>query len=93
MLFVVANVHTEINSPFLLNSNPSRLQVYRIVSTCLGIPPKTFVCELYDKDKKYVKLGPMTPLEFYTEHVKPLFNVDDQVSVLYLCYGRSKACD
>lgn len=54
-------------------------EIYRIVSICLGIPPQTFTWEYYDKSKAYHKVGPLTPLEFYTEHVKPVFNIEDKV--------------
>ena len=52
-----------------------------MVSTCLGTPPKEFTFEYYDKDKKYKKIGPVSPLDFYREHVKPHFNVDDKVRI------------
>lgn len=65
---------------------PSRLtavcfsgQVFRIVSTCLGSPPETFCWEFRDKEKNYHKYGPMTPVQFYNEHVKPYFNMEDKV--------------
>ena len=35
--------------------------------------------EYYDKSKKYHKLGPITPLAFYQQHVKPYFNMEDKV--------------
>lgn len=54
-------------------------EIYRIVSICLGIPPKTFSWEYYDKSKAYHKVGPLTPLEFYNEHVKATYNVEDKV--------------
>lgn len=54
-------------------------EIYRIVSICLGIPPKTFSWEYYDKSKAYHKVGPITPLEFYNEHVKSAYNVEDKV--------------
>ena len=40
--------------------------------------------EYYDKDKVYHKLGPMTPLEFYQKLVKPLFDLEKQVTVPFL---------
>jgi len=55
------------------------LQVFRIVSTCLGNPPETFCWEFRDKEKNYHKFGPMTPVQFYNEHVKPYFNMEDKV--------------
>lgn len=50
-----------------------------MVCICLGNPPETFTWEYRDKDKNYQKIGPITPLEFYREHVKPLFNMEDKV--------------
>lgn len=55
------------------------LQVFRIVSTCLGNPPETFCWEFRDKEKNYHKFGPLTPVQFYNEHVKPYFNMEDKV--------------
>lgn len=45
----------------------------------MGNPPETFTWEYRDKDKNYHKIGPITPLQFYKEHVKPLFNMEDKV--------------
>lgn len=45
----------------------------------MGNPPETFTWEYRDKDKNYQKIGPITPLEFYREHVKPLFNMENKV--------------
>lgn len=56
--------------------------IYRIVGICIGIPCKTFVWEYYDKSKQYHRIGPITPVEFYNEHVKPIFNVDDKVCLV-----------
>lgn len=55
------------------------LQVFRVVSVCLGCPPETICWEYRDKDKKFHRLGPLTPQEFYREHVKPLYNIEDKV--------------
>ena len=59
------------------------LQLYRIVSICIGSPPETVTWEFYDKDKQYHKIGPMTPLEFYQQYVQPHFNVSDKVPQFY----------
>ena len=56
------------------------MQLYRILSVCLGSPPETVTWEYYDKDKQYHKVGPMTPLEFYQQYVQPHFNVSDKVT-------------
>ncbi|XP_071994442.1 bleomycin hydrolase isoform X1 [Engystomops pustulosus] len=57
-------------------------EVYRVVSICLGSPPETFTWEFRDKEKAYHKIGPVTPQEFYTEHVKPLYNVEDKICLV-----------
>lgn len=53
--------------------------VFRIVAICLGIPPKTFTWEYYDKNKQYCVAEGVTPLEFYDKYVKPIFNVEEKV--------------
>lgn len=59
-------------------------EIYRIVSICLGIPPETFTWEYYDKSKTYHKIGPITPIDFYNEYVKPVYNVEDKVWKFYI---------
>ncbi|MEJ1287643.1 bleomycin hydrolase [Cricetulus griseus] len=54
-------------------------KIFRVVCICLGNPPETFTWEYRDKDKNYHKIGPITPLQFYQEHVKPLFNMEDKI--------------
>ncbi|CAG4932099.1 unnamed protein product [Colias eurytheme] len=56
--------------------------IYHIVATCLGTPPEQFTFEYYNKEKAYNKIGPISPLQFYNEHVRPLFNVDDKVCLV-----------
>ncbi|XP_048751935.2 bleomycin hydrolase-like [Ostrea edulis] len=57
-------------------------QIYSILSICLGTPPKTFTWEYYDKDKKYQKIGPISPVEFYQSKIKPLYNMKDKVCIV-----------
>ncbi|XP_069767142.1 bleomycin hydrolase [Narcine bancroftii] len=57
-------------------------QIFRIINICLGTPPDTFTWEFRDKEKNYQKIGPITPLQFYKEHVKPLFNMEDKVCLV-----------
>jgi len=57
-------------------------ELYKIIAICLGIPPNTFTWEYYDKDKKYHSIGPITPQDFYTQHIKPQYNLDDQVCLV-----------
>lgn len=56
--------------------------IYRIVAICLSIPSEKFTWEYTEKSKVTHSIGPVTPLEFYKEHVKPLFNVDDKVCLV-----------
>lgn len=55
------------------------VQVFRVASVCLGSPPDTICWEYRDKDKNFHRMGPLTPQEFYKEHVKPLYNIQDKV--------------
>uniref|UniRef100_K7FHZ1 Bleomycin hydrolase n=1 Tax=Pelodiscus sinensis TaxID=13735 RepID=K7FHZ1_PELSI len=57
-------------------------EVFRIVSISLGSPPETFSWEFRDKEKNYQKIGPVTPLQFYQEHIKPLFNMEDKICLV-----------
>lgn len=57
-------------------------EVFRIVSTCLGSPPESFCWEFRDKEKNYHKYGPVTPVQFYNEHVKPYFNMEDKICLV-----------
>ncbi|TPR54318.1 aminopeptidase C [Metamycoplasma neophronis] len=43
--------------------------VYNILVKSLGRPPKSFTYEYTDKDKKFVRLDEMTPMEFYKKYV------------------------
>ena len=45
--------------------------IFRIIGICLGVPPETFTWQYYDKAKKYNDVREVTPLQFYTQHVKP----------------------
>jgi len=56
--------------------------VFRIVSICLGMPPKSFTWEYTDKSKKYNKVANITPQDFYHEHVKPVFNLSEKVCLV-----------
>ena len=62
---------------------PFVFQVYRITSICLGTPPKTFDWEYFDKSKTYCKLSGVTPLQFYNEHIKPVYNPLDKVTIFF----------
>ncbi|XP_037937785.1 bleomycin hydrolase-like isoform X2 [Teleopsis dalmanni] len=57
-------------------------EIYKVVGICLGIPPETFTWEYYDKTKSYQSVGPISPIEFYNQHVKPIFNVEDKVCLV-----------
>jgi len=56
------------------------LQLFEIISTCLGFPPDSVEYDFYDKDKKYHKIGPISPQEYYETSVKPHFDMSQQVS-------------
>lgn len=56
------------------------LQLFNLISTCLGSPPTQFEFDYYDKNKKYCNIGPISPKQFYSEYVKPLCDLNDLVS-------------
>lgn len=56
--------------------------IFRIVSICLGTPPKEFSWEYYDKSKKCKKVGPISSLAFYEELVKPHFDLASKVCLI-----------
>lgn len=66
-------------SEFGLRAVLAAVQVFRVASVCLGSPPDTICWEYRDKDKNFHRMGPLTPQEFYREHVKPLYNIQDKV--------------
>ena len=55
---------------------------FRIVTINLGTPPREVTWEYYDKSKKPQKVGPISPLVFYKEHVKPHFDVESKVCLV-----------
>jgi len=56
--------------------------IFRIVSICLGSPPKQFTWEYYDKSKKYQKVENLSPLNFYETLVKPNFDIHSKVCLV-----------
>lgn len=60
--------------------------VYRIVGICMGIPPVTFEWNYYDKSKQFHTVGPISALNFYETHVKPVFDVTEKVCIIYVIY-------
>lgn len=54
--------------------------IYNILVSNCGLPPKTFDFEYLDKDGKYKKVANLTPHTFYKKFVD--INLDDYVSVI-----------
>lgn len=57
-------------------------EVYNITRICLGTPPETFTWEYYNKNKEYQKIGPISPRDFYIQHIKPVYNMEDKVVIV-----------
>ncbi len=55
-------------------------EIYRMLSVCLGTPPERVVYEARDKDKNFLRIGPVTPQEFFQEAVG--WDLDDYVSLI-----------
>lgn len=62
-------------------------QIYRICSIALGTPPEQFTWEFYDSEKNYKKIGPIRPVDFYREHIKPLSDLTDMVNMRVILYS------
>ncbi len=54
--------------------------IYRILASCYGVPPKQFDFEYTDKDKKYHIIKGITPLQFYLEYTD--IDVSDYVCII-----------
>ena len=54
--------------------------VYHLLVTCLGEPPKSFEVRLRDKDDKLALTGTFTPQEFFATAVG--MNLDDYISLI-----------
>ena len=57
-------------------------EIYKIVGICLGIPPAQFKWDYVDKSKQHQSVGPITPLEFYENYVKPVWNIENKVCLV-----------
>ncbi|KAF6021583.1 BLMH [Bugula neritina] len=57
-------------------------KLFEIISTCLGFPLDSVEYDFYDKDKKYHKIGPISPQEYYETSVKPHFDMSQQVVII-----------
>lgn len=55
-------------------------EIYRILASCYGLPPKQFDFEYTDKDKKYHIIKGITPLQFYLEYTD--IDVNDYVCII-----------
>ena len=55
-------------------------EIYGLIASCFGLPPKSFTFEYYDKDEKHHAEYNVTPLEFYEKYLGT--DVDDYVSVI-----------
>lgn len=80
---MVVNGGTEADIQTTIEDQMSN--IYRVVGICLGIPDETFTWNYYDKSKTYHTIGPITPKEFYDNHVKPSFDVNDKVISTIVC--------
>lgn len=54
--------------------------IYRMLSICLGEPPKTFTFEARDKDDQFIRIANISPVDFYNKYVK--MDMDDYVSLI-----------
>ncbi len=48
----------------------------------MGSPPEQITFEYYDTSKQCQKIGPISPMEFYKQIVKPVFNINNKVIII-----------
>ncbi|CAF1554023.1 unnamed protein product [Rotaria magnacalcarata] len=72
-----------VNDDDLLKREAAMMkELHQIVTTCLGSPPEQITFEYYDVNKQNKKIGPISPIEFYQQVVKPVFNIDNKVCLV-----------
>lgn len=54
--------------------------IYRMLSICLGVPPKTVDLEVRDKDEKFIRDTNLTPKAFYEKYVG--LDLGDYISLI-----------
>lgn len=54
--------------------------IYKILCSCFGVPPKNFSFEYVDKDGKYNIIKDLTPMSFYQEIAQ--INLNEWVSII-----------
>ncbi|MBR0164277.1 MAG: C1 family peptidase [Lachnospiraceae bacterium] len=55
--------------------------IYRILTICLGTPPKVFTWEFRNKDKKFKRIADITPQDFFKKYIG--WKLDDYVTVIH----------
>lgn len=54
--------------------------IYKILCSCFGVPPKTFSFEYVDKDKNYNIIKDLTPISFYKNIVQ--MDLNEYISII-----------
>jgi bleomycin hydrolase len=57
--------------------------IYQLVTVCLGTPPKQFTLHYKNSSKEVCSIGPVTPLEFYENHVKHVFDIEAKICLIH----------
>lgn len=76
--FVIKN----INNIDEINDKKSEMMknIYKMLCSCFGVPPKTFSFEYVNKSKEYNIIKNITPKEFMDKYVG--INLDDYISII-----------
>ena len=57
-------------------------KIYHLLLKFFGNPPTTFNWSFYDKKNNYHTINNLTPLDFYNNHIKPLYEIDKHISII-----------
>lgn len=58
--------------------------IYRILCMHLGEPPQQFEWKYTDKNGNFNRYENITPLEFYKNHIKSFYDVDEKICIIHI---------
>jgi bleomycin hydrolase len=57
-------------------------KIYQLLLKFFGNPPIKFNWSFYDKQNNYQTINDLTPLSFYNEYIKPLYDINNHISII-----------
>jgi bleomycin hydrolase len=57
-------------------------RIYHLLLKFFGNPPKTFNWFYYNTKKEYQSINNLTPLKFYNDYIKPMYDIEKHISII-----------